>query len=201
MKATSLAFGSHFMSRTQTKYSDYMSAYSSDSVKNRGMVDTCEVIGKFESEKIMLALNFPFSPSAAGFLGAMQIPVRHPGQRSASETPLNADSICIPQPAQDAFPQLLHETWAALIYISLLTEPKARSTYLLHKTTCRSCGKATWSGCGMHIESALRGVPESDRCLGWRQGRCTTLTTKLAGGNGENTQSDASKNNGSCVVS
>lgn len=32
------------------------------------------------------------------------------------------------------------------------------------KTTCRTCGKATWTGCGNHIEQALAGVPQKDRC-------------------------------------
>lgn len=31
-------------------------------------------------------------------------------------------------------------------------------------TTCRSCGKTTWTGCGNHIEEALAGVPAKDRC-------------------------------------
>lgn len=31
-------------------------------------------------------------------------------------------------------------------------------------TTCGSCGKATYSGCGMHVEQVLAGVPESRRC-------------------------------------
>lgn len=26
------------------------------------------------------------------------------------------------------------------------------------------CGKATWAGCGEHIEEALAGVPAEDRC-------------------------------------
>jgi len=34
------------------------------------------------------------------------------------------------------------------------------------QTTCRKCGKATWSGCGNHIEEALAGVPKSQRCQG-----------------------------------
>jgi len=34
------------------------------------------------------------------------------------------------------------------------------------KVTCRQCGKPTWSGCGQHIESALAGVPQKDRCQG-----------------------------------
>ncbi len=32
------------------------------------------------------------------------------------------------------------------------------------RTTCRTCRKPTWSGCGNHIEQALAGVPKSDRC-------------------------------------
>lgn len=34
------------------------------------------------------------------------------------------------------------------------------------KVTCRQCGKPTWSGCGEHIEVALAGVPEGQRCQG-----------------------------------
>jgi hypothetical protein len=32
------------------------------------------------------------------------------------------------------------------------------------KVTCSICGKPTWSGCGEHIEEALQGVAEADRC-------------------------------------
>ncbi len=32
------------------------------------------------------------------------------------------------------------------------------------KVTCRTCGKATWSGCGNHVEQALAGVPQAQRC-------------------------------------
>jgi len=34
------------------------------------------------------------------------------------------------------------------------------------KVTCKQCGKATWSGCGEHIEEALHGIPKSERCPG-----------------------------------
>ena len=30
--------------------------------------------------------------------------------------------------------------------------------------TCRSCGKATYTGCGQHVEQVLSGVPSSQRC-------------------------------------
>ena len=32
------------------------------------------------------------------------------------------------------------------------------------KVKCRVCGKASWAGCGAHIESALAGVPKEERC-------------------------------------
>lgn len=35
---------------------------------------------------------------------------------------------------------------------------------MCYRTTCPTCQKATWGGCGAHIESALRGVPEAERC-------------------------------------
>ncbi len=30
--------------------------------------------------------------------------------------------------------------------------------------TCRHCGKTTYTGCGMHVEEVLAGVPVSQRC-------------------------------------
>lgn len=30
--------------------------------------------------------------------------------------------------------------------------------------TCNNCGKATWAGCGQHIEEALEGIPAEQRC-------------------------------------
>jgi hypothetical protein len=30
--------------------------------------------------------------------------------------------------------------------------------------TCASCGKASWAGCGAHVEQVLGDVPQSDRC-------------------------------------
>mmetsp|Transcript_21229 Transcript_21229/g.36247 ORF Transcript_21229/g.36247 Transcript_21229/m.36247 type:complete len:99 (-) Transcript_21229:142-438(-) len=41
------------------------------------------------------------------------------------------------------------------------------------KDDCKTCGKATWAGCGLHIDSALRGISEEARCPGWKTGRCT----------------------------
>lgn len=32
------------------------------------------------------------------------------------------------------------------------------------RVTCRRCGKATWSGCGQHVNQVLKGVPKSQRC-------------------------------------
>ncbi|WP_169816389.1 hypothetical protein [Demequina soli] len=32
------------------------------------------------------------------------------------------------------------------------------------RITCSQCGKATWTGCGQHVEQALAGVAPKDRC-------------------------------------
>jgi hypothetical protein len=32
--------------------------------------------------------------------------------------------------------------------------------------TCRECGKASWRGCGRHVDQVLRGVPAHRRCTG-----------------------------------
>ncbi len=31
---------------------------------------------------------------------------------------------------------------------------------------CRKCGKATWAGCGQHVDQVMRGVPAAQRCSG-----------------------------------
>lgn len=35
---------------------------------------------------------------------------------------------------------------------------------MCYRTECNKCHKPTWAGCGKHIESALAGVPEAERC-------------------------------------
>ena len=34
------------------------------------------------------------------------------------------------------------------------------------RTTCKKCGMPSWSGCGQHVEIALKGVPKGKRCQG-----------------------------------
>jgi hypothetical protein len=31
---------------------------------------------------------------------------------------------------------------------------------------CKTCGKMSWAGCGMHVDQVLAGVPRSERCPG-----------------------------------
>jgi len=35
---------------------------------------------------------------------------------------------------------------------------------MCQRVTCRTCGKASWKGCGQHVEQVLAGVPKSQRC-------------------------------------
>ena len=37
---------------------------------------------------------------------------------------------------------------------------------MCRRVTCRRCGKASWSGCGMHVSQVMAGVPRSERCEG-----------------------------------
>jgi hypothetical protein len=33
-------------------------------------------------------------------------------------------------------------------------------------TTCRTCSRTTWAGCGQHVDQVLRTVPATQRCPG-----------------------------------
>ncbi|MER6335167.1 hypothetical protein ACF09H_41030 [Streptomyces sp. NPDC014983] len=35
---------------------------------------------------------------------------------------------------------------------------------MCRRVTCSTCGKATYAGCGNHVEQVLAGVPRSRRC-------------------------------------
>ena len=56
---------------------------------------------------------------------------------------------------------------------------------MCRRITCRTCGKATWAGCGNHVEQALAGVPRSERCscppAAARPGSANSWFTRLLG--------------------
>ena len=62
---------------------------------------------------------------------------------------------------------------------------------MCRKVVCKTCNKATWAGCGMHIDSALAGVAEGERCTGWRTGKCGAFVPS----------GKDSSSNGSCQLS
>ncbi len=35
---------------------------------------------------------------------------------------------------------------------------------MCHRVTCKRCEKASWSGCGQHVNQVLKGVPKNQRC-------------------------------------
>ncbi|MEZ5291686.1 MAG: hypothetical protein R2745_11415 [Vicinamibacterales bacterium] len=35
---------------------------------------------------------------------------------------------------------------------------------MCQRVQCPTCGKASWVGCGAHVEQVLRGVPQDQRC-------------------------------------
>jgi len=48
---------------------------------------------------------------------------------------------------------------------------------MCRQITCGDCKKKTWAGCGMHIDAALSGVAEADRCAMYKtQSGCKNQT-------------------------
>jgi len=37
---------------------------------------------------------------------------------------------------------------------------------MCRSVTCRTCGKTTWAGCGMHADQVMRDVPTAQHCPG-----------------------------------
>ena len=37
---------------------------------------------------------------------------------------------------------------------------------MCYPVPCRSCGKTSWDGCGMHVAEVMASVPDSQRCQG-----------------------------------
>ncbi|MFH9352120.1 hypothetical protein [Kitasatospora sp. NPDC017646] len=35
---------------------------------------------------------------------------------------------------------------------------------MCRRIACRTCGKPTYAGCGMHVEQVLAGIPAPQRC-------------------------------------
>ena len=50
---------------------------------------------------------------------------------------------------------------------------------MCRRVTCSSCGKPTFSGCGMHVEQVLADVAPADRC------RCSDKKAAPPGSAGE----------------
>lgn len=50
--------------------------------------------------------------------------------------------------------------------------------------TCRTCGKTTWAGCGLHVQQVLEAVPAAQRCAGHssaERGNGRSLLSRLLG--------------------
>ena len=48
-------------------------------------------------------------------------------------------------------------------------------------TTCTTCGRTTWAGCGMHVGQVMAAVPPADRCPGHAERERTGLLARLLG--------------------
>lgn len=48
-------------------------------------------------------------------------------------------------------------------------------------TSCRTCGKTTWAGCGQHVDQVMRNVPAGNRCPGHPKAERPGLFSRLRG--------------------
>lgn len=48
-------------------------------------------------------------------------------------------------------------------------------------TTCRRCGKTTWTGCGQHVDAVMRGVPRDQQCAGHENEQRAGFLARLLG--------------------
>ncbi len=54
--------------------------------------------------------------------------------------------------------------WGILMLRRSAPSIHRKDTTMCSPARCAACGKITWSGCGQHIEQALDGVAQADRC-------------------------------------
>jgi hypothetical protein len=52
---------------------------------------------------------------------------------------------------------------------------------MCQRVTCKNCDKATYQGCGMHVEQVLAGVASADRCSCGEPGAQGGLLSRLFG--------------------
>ncbi|MET7403691.1 hypothetical protein ABZS66_60500 [Dactylosporangium sp. NPDC005572] len=50
---------------------------------------------------------------------------------------------------------------------------------MCQRVTCKTCGKATYAGCGNHVDEVLAGVPAAQRCACEPKGLSTVLRSLL----------------------
>jgi hypothetical protein len=59
---------------------------------------------------------------------------------------------------------------------------KGKENWIMcRQITCRKCGKATWAGCGQHIDEVMRGIPKGERCAGHEGEPSTGFFARLFG--------------------
>ncbi|SMC94944.1 hypothetical protein SAMN05660733_02844 [Lentzea albidocapillata] len=51
---------------------------------------------------------------------------------------------------------------------------------MCRRVTCSTCGKATYAGCGQHVEQVLGGLPTAQRCQCESPGRGPSLLKRLS---------------------
>ena len=52
----------------------------------------------------------------------------------------------------------------------LLSHLSSKEHAMCRATTCNTCGKTTWAGCGQHVDQVMKNVSRQDRCPGHAKG-------------------------------
>ncbi len=52
---------------------------------------------------------------------------------------------------------------------------------MCYPTTCTTCGKTTWTGCGQHVEDVRRAVPATEWCDGHPDAPKSSFFSRLRG--------------------
>ena len=53
--------------------------------------------------------------------------------------------------------------------------------HMCRQVTCKRCEKASWAGCGQHVDQVMRGVPAAQRCQGHQNEPGNGFFAKLFG--------------------
>jgi hypothetical protein len=71
---------------------------------------------------------------------------------------------------------------------------------MCYQVKCGTCGKSTWSGCGRHVASVHRQIPEDQHCACRAWPGVTPASDKMATGEGAAAAEGSASSTSSCAI-